>query len=156
MTWEDGWPVIGAGAGMRLTYEVCMAERGENVREAGPGRAGRAGGILRPFFFSEKTIKKTVLRLILRRVRGIVRLCFILLIESRRAHDRKTKLTCELDAASERAVRAHRRERGPLRVGAGDSGGAGVDLAADVRQTGSGHAVPRRSVRRPPPERVRF
>lgn len=31
MTWEDGWPVIGAGAGMRLTYEVNMEERGENV-----------------------------------------------------------------------------------------------------------------------------
>ena len=31
MTWEEDWPVIGAGQGMRRDYETDMPEKGENV-----------------------------------------------------------------------------------------------------------------------------
>lgn len=31
VTWEEDWPVVGAGEGMKLTYDVPMVSRGENV-----------------------------------------------------------------------------------------------------------------------------
>lgn len=31
VSWEDGWPVVGAGEGMKLTYDVPLASCGENV-----------------------------------------------------------------------------------------------------------------------------